>query len=158
MLEQSTGEVPVSERSGEFVEDDDGTAAPHRRRLTQRRHTVTVPLPAQGSQGGSCSPAGPGVPRSRDWHGAGSEGRSWGRCCEFQQLSQRSDVTHPVQGRHRLCSTAGMFWHPGAQLLCSCRRWPHSQIITDLTNRDVREMKTAKLLSYSIQHLLKSSM
>nr|XP_021396597.1 ankyrin repeat domain-containing protein 27 isoform X4 [Lonchura striata domestica] len=72
-LEQSTGEVAGWGCSGEFVEDDAGTAAPQRSRLTQRRHMVAVPLPAQGSEGGSGSPAGPGAPRSRDWHGAGSD-------------------------------------------------------------------------------------
>ncbi|XP_021396597.2 ankyrin repeat domain-containing protein 27 isoform X4 [Lonchura striata] len=72
-LEQSTGEVAGWGCSGEFVEDDAGTAAPQRSTLTQRRHMVAVPLPAQGSEGGSGSPAGPGAPRSRDWHGAGSD-------------------------------------------------------------------------------------
>nr|XP_041574570.1 ankyrin repeat domain-containing protein 27 isoform X2 [Taeniopygia guttata] len=80
MLEQSTGEVPVSGCSGEFVEDDDGTAAPHRSRLTQRRHTVTVPLPAQGSEGCSRSPGREGCSRSPGSEGGsrspGSEGGS----------------------------------------------------------------------------------
>lgn len=28
-------------------------------------------------------------------------------------LCVRCDNDSPVQSRHRLCSTAGMFWHPG---------------------------------------------
>nr|XP_054497070.1 ankyrin repeat domain-containing protein 27 isoform X2 [Agelaius phoeniceus] len=53
MLEQSTGQVTDSGCSGEFVEDED-PAAPPRSKLLQRRHTVNVPLPAEGSDSGSC--------------------------------------------------------------------------------------------------------
>lgn len=77
MLEQSTGQVADSGCSGEFVEDDD-TAAPPRSQLLQRRHTVSVPLPAQGGDSGSgdsgsCSPAAPGVPQAPDRPGSGSQ-------------------------------------------------------------------------------------
>ncbi|XP_066413242.1 ankyrin repeat domain-containing protein 27 isoform X3 [Molothrus aeneus] len=51
MLEQSTGQVTDSGCSGEFVEDED-PAAPPRSKLLQRRHTVNVPLPAEGSDSG----------------------------------------------------------------------------------------------------------
>ncbi|XP_039930933.1 ankyrin repeat domain-containing protein 27 isoform X4 [Hirundo rustica] len=67
-LEQSTGQVADGGCSGEFVEDED-TRAPARSQLTQRRHTVAAPLPAeQGSAGGSASPAPPGLPQAQDCH------------------------------------------------------------------------------------------
>lgn len=67
MLEQSTGEVAGTGCSGEFVEDEDDTAAPARSRLMQRRHTVSVALPAeQGSDSGPASPAEPGLPQAQD--------------------------------------------------------------------------------------------
>ncbi|XP_077041291.1 ankyrin repeat domain-containing protein 27 isoform X2 [Agelaius phoeniceus] len=55
MLEQSTGQVTDSGCSGEFVEDED-PAAPPRSKLLQRRHTVNVPLPAEGSDSGARVP------------------------------------------------------------------------------------------------------
>ncbi|XP_062356328.1 ankyrin repeat domain-containing protein 27 isoform X1 [Cinclus cinclus] len=70
MLDQSTVRVTDRGCSGESVEDD-GTAAPPRSKLLQRRHTVSAPLPAEeGSDSGSRSPAEPGVPRPRHCDGS----------------------------------------------------------------------------------------
>lgn len=87
MLEQSTVQGADTGCSGEFVEDDDSTAPP-RSKFLQRRHTVTVALPAeQGGDSGSGSPAEPGLPQCQDWddsvsdHWQGSWGSRW---CEFQ--------------------------------------------------------------------------
>lgn len=72
MLEQSTVQVTDMGCSGEFVEDDD-TTAPHRSKLMQRRHTVSVALPAEeGTDSGSSSPADPAL-QSQDWDGSVSD-------------------------------------------------------------------------------------
>lgn len=86
MLEQSTAQVTDTGCSGEFVEDAD-TAAPHRSKLMQRRHTVNVPLPAEGSDSGSGSPADPAPPQAQHWQGSGdlkAEAEEVGGVTEFQ--------------------------------------------------------------------------
>lgn len=145
LLEQSTGQVTATGCCGEFVEDDD-TAAPPRSKLMQRRHTVTVPLPAEGdSDSGSASPDEPGLPQARDcqgsasrhWQGLSIGGWGWGSF-----LVWISVAPHCVSGvgdihTPRFRAGTGSAAQLECWLLCSCWRWPHSQISPDLTNRDV---------------------